>query len=315
MLDLSRHIRTHRPTLVFGILVSLSLLSLITGARVSFVNNGIERLVAITAYPFLKARFAAAEASDYVFTLLFTYDAMREESEQLRERIVRMKQTIYEQRELRAENDRLRGMLDFATESSRLDLRPAGVIENIEGMITVDRGRVHGVLPSMCVLASTGVVGVVVEVDDFTARVATLHHRLCKVGAMVERNRLRAYDGVIHADGTFKLICNMYYIDLQDDVRIGDRVVTSPESIFPSGYPIGTIMNVHEGESLWKWAEVEPIVDPYRLDEVFLVFDVAPSYEDRLGPPPIAVAVDTTADDPAVELSTPPAPLQEQWAP
>ena len=63
----------------------------------------------------------------------------------------------------------------------------------------------------------------------------------------------------------------MNYIDMKDDVQVGDAVVTSPESIFPTGLAIGRVVAVHDTGTLWKTADVEPAVDPYRLDEVFIL--------------------------------------------
>ena len=70
---------------------------------------------------------------------------------------------------------------------------------------------------------------------------------------MVERNRLRAYDGVVHASRSdLTRLCTMEYIDIKDNVRIGDVVVTSPESLFPTGYLIGRVVAVHDSGTLWK---------------------------------------------------------------
>ena len=67
------------------------------------------------------------------------------------------------------------------------------------------------------------------------------------------------------------LQCTMKYIDMKDDVRVNDLVVSSPESMFPAGYTIGRVVKIDESGSLWKSAEIEPAVDIYSLDEVFIV--------------------------------------------
>lgn len=335
MMEFARQIRAHRPAIVFFGLVAASLVSLLSGTETTRIHSGIKRGVELSAYPFHRGRMAAADAASYLYTLFADHAAMREENRNLRDRVASLREAVAGRRELEAENARLRTLLAFQRAQPELDFVLARVMGSMEGMLTVDRGRFHGVAASTPVLVAEGVVGIVVEADDFTSKVATLHHRLCKIGAMVQRNRLRAYDGVVHADGSFRSICNMFYIDLQDDVRIGDLVVTSPESLFPAGYPIGRISNVHEGDTLWKWAEVKPMVDPYRLDEVYLVFQRFPASETLAGPPPAAGArdggtpppatLDAEADAPVAgrkaekpaPVSAPeaPAPPQERWAP
>lgn len=64
----------------------------------------------------------------------------------------------------------------------------------------------------------------------------------------------------------------MQYVDLKDDIRPGDAIVTSGGSVFPSGYPIGTVTEVDDRGPLLKVAYVEPATDPYQVDEVFLVW-------------------------------------------
>jgi len=102
---------------------------------------------------------------------------------------------------------------------------------------------------------------------------------------MVMRNRLRAYDGIIHAgDNDLSRICTMQYIDTKDDVRVGDRVVTSPESLFPSGLPIGSISRVQHVDGLLRTAEVIPAVDPFQLDEVFVIVAAGEGADELIGP-------------------------------
>ncbi len=304
-MNLARYIREHRSGVTLCVLVTLSLVSLLTGTRSTIVHRGIERLVAISSYPFLKAKDAVQDGVNYLAGTLLEYDALREENGVLQEEVVALKKGVTRRGELERENARLRKMLAFVRTTPRLTLEPVEVVESYKGTLRIDRGALHGMQLSMGVVTADGVVGVVTEVDDFTSIVATLHHSACKVGAMVRRNRLRAYDGVVHASGSdLRQLCAMHYIDLKDDVRVGDRVVTSPESIFPAGYPIGVVTAWHDSGSLWKTAEIEPYVDPYRLDEVFVVRQATPQTEDFAGAPrasepppaPLAAATPETPD-------------------
>jgi rod shape-determining protein MreC len=294
-------------------LVLLSLTSLATGFESSIVHRSVSRIVSLTAYPFLESRAMLESAVDRVMTIVFSQEGLRQENEALRQEVALMRRALSARNEMAAENRRLRAAVGFLSTEPRLKLEPAKVIESLKGAITIDRGSRHGIEPFMGVITPQGVVGMVTNVADFSSRVATIHHPDCKIGAMVERNRLRAYDGVLHADGTFRLICSMWYIDMKDDVRVGDRIVTSPESIFPSGFPIGTVAAVHSGEALLKHAEIEPFIDPYRLDEVFVIKAAGPRLEDYQGP----VRPELRARAEAGNLAPPDEtmPLQEKFAP
>ena len=281
-----------------------------TGTKASVLDRGVKHVVSVTAYPFLKVKASFKKASDYVLGFAVRYDAVRKENQVLGKEIIQLKQMLANRAELRQENVRLREALQFVRETPRLTLELVDVLENYKGLLRIDRGSLHGITPSMCLITKEGVVGVITEVSTFTAIAATLNHPECRVGAMVKRNRLRAYDGVVHAGGgDFSPYCRMDYIDMKEDVRVGDVVVTSPESIFPAGCPIGIVTATHEGGSLWKWAEIAPMVDPSRLDEVFLIRHAEATLDELTGPPAVVPNAVYTGELPD-ERS-----MQERYAP
>ncbi|MBW7863607.1 MAG: rod shape-determining protein MreC [Candidatus Hydrogenedens sp.] len=322
MLNLGRILSEHRPVALLAVLVLGSLVSLVRGTESSLVRGGVVRVVAATAWPFLEARRAVSGAAGDAYRFVSDYQGALDEAKALGQEVAKLKTDTARLAMLQAENGRLRNMLGFVRENPRLTLEPVTVLESYKGMLRIDRGGVHGIRPSMCVVSTQGVVGVVTEVADFTSTVATLHHMDCRVGAMVLRNRLRAYDGVVQASGNdLSRICTMEYIDMKEEVRVGDIIVTSPESLFPAGLMIGRISAVHDGGSLWKSAEVVPAVDPYTLDEVFLIRRTVedPSWlsgpkEDFLGMTArtrAAAGEAVSAGTPAPDLRT----LQERFAP
>lgn len=264
--------------------MALCLISLISGTEASFIHRAVERSIELTAYPFLVAKAKIERATDYAAGFVFSYDLLQQDNASMRKDIARLQRALLRHAELHQQNRRLRNMLHFAREEPRLALEPVQVLESFKGVLRIDRGASHGITTSMCAITEKGVVGIITEVSRFTSVVATVHHPECKIGAMVRRNRLRAYDGVIHAGGgDINPYCTMHYIDMKEDVRKGDLVVTSPESVFPAGYPIGIITAIHEAGTLWKTAEVMPHVDPYRLDEVFVVRRALPEARELAG--------------------------------
>ncbi len=286
-----------------------SVISLVTGTESSTIHHGARRIVSMLAFPFLKTVQMADNAGTYIYGFVANYHAIHQENAELRQLVVERNVLLARNNELSAENHRIRRDLNFLREQPHYELEPAGILQNAKGILTIDRGSFHGIERSMAVITRDGVVGVITEVDDFTSIVATLHHPDCKVGVMVWRNRQRAYDGVIHASGSdLSLICTMEYIDFQADVRTGDLVVTSPESLFPAGYPVGIIGAAPTGDTLWRRAEVTPLVDPYRLDIVYIVRRASEPHDILMGPP--------TAKSQNLAPETPDTrPLQERMAP
>ena len=311
---ITRIVTEHRAEVILAVLSFLSLVSLLNETSSSIIQRSLTRVVSVTGYPFLVARTSLEEAVNYSFDFVWRYNDLRKENEKNKILKARLQTTLAHDEELAAENRRLRDMVNFARSEHHLTQTPVRIIGDLRGMLTIDRGRVHGIKRRMAVITERGVVGVVTEVHDFTAGVATLHHRDCRIAAMVHRNRLRAYDGVVKANGTdYNYICSMDFIDMKNDVRPGDIVVTSPESIFPAGLPIGTISVVHETSgALWRWAEIEPAVDPYVLDEAFVITRAVPDEQ--------FLAADVHRDSYREATSLAPAmpderPIQERLAP
>lgn len=305
----------YRSVVLLLVLMLASFLSLVTGTRAQLIHDVVRRLVALTTYPVFQARLAVINAVDSTLDMFFGYRSWVQERSVLESEVVRLREALLRRAEAMEENQRLRRMLAFQREERRLHLIPARVLGGAQGLLEIDRGRRHGVRVPQAVITDKGVVGVVVQVYDLTATVATLHHPKCAVAAMVRRNRLRAYDGVVHGTGNLlEAVCTLDYIETREEgaVQPGDEVVTAPESLFPAGYRIGTVRRIRslpnrsETGTLWKSAEITPAVDPYRLDEVFIVHYFTPDSEEL-----------TAAGSPADKTSDAqvPQPLQEIYAP
>ena len=267
----SRCIHEHRSTIILVVLVVMSLVSLATGAEGVFLRDTIRKAISVTAYPFLKAMGGVTGATSYVTGLFSSHTELRREVDDLRKRLVEMSQNEAQRHELVRENERLRNLIDFVRSERRFDLEPVkvDVMETFKGILLIDRGSLHGMHESMCAVTEDGIVGLVTRVDPTTSSVVTLQNADCKVGAMIVRNRVR---GIVHGSSSeLSYRCTMKYIDMKDDVRVNDLVVSSPESMFPAGYTIGRVVKIDESGSLWKSAEIEPAVDIYSLDEVFIV--------------------------------------------
>ncbi|HIJ64397.1 MAG TPA: rod shape-determining protein MreC [Candidatus Hydrogenedentes bacterium] len=270
-MNLARHIHESRSAVVLAILVALSLVSLASGKRATWVADGLRAAISVASYPFSKALKTVERAADYTTGLFVSYNGALEGNRALQKKLSAAMLRAADRAELAAENTRLRRMLRFERNQPKFCFEPVEVevIGEFERKLQVDRGKKHGVREFMCAMTSDGVVGAVVDVQWLSSHVLTLHHAQCRIGAMIGRNRVR---GIVRGSGSdVSRICTMEYIDINDDVRVGDIVVTSGERIFPRGIVIGTVLSVRSSNSLLKEADVMPAANPYALDELFLV--------------------------------------------
>ena len=151
-------------------------------------------------------------------------------------------------------------------------------LDPYSGVVFIDKGSREGILPQMPVLAEAGgeavaLVGQVVEVYPTWSKVILLTDPSFAADARVERTGDR---GILR--GKAEKICSLEYLPIYSRVKPGDVVVTSGfDELFPPGILIGKIVSVSRKEKfsgVFKTAEVEPLVDLYKLDLVFVLIKV-----------------------------------------
>ncbi len=196
-------------------------------------------------------------------------------------------------RDLRAEVDQLRLRLQqqhALVEQARglerlLELRESIDLDTLSARVigadatpwfrtlTVDRGSSDHVHEDLAVIAPAGVVGRIVGRPGFrVARVHLLIDRNAAAGAMIERTRGPGI--VVGLDDLAQL--RMDYVSNLEDVKVGDRVVTSgAEGIYPAGFAIGTVAETSRGSGLYRTIRVAPAVDFTRVAQVLIVMDGA----------------------------------------
>lgn len=120
---------------------------------------------------------------------------------------------------------------------------------------------------NQAVVSSDGLVGRLVVVSPPYAKVQLVTDRAASVGAMIERTRRQ---GVIR--GGEEGMLEMDFVPLQEDVRVGDRVLSAGiDGVFPRGLPVGTVTAVEPGSELFHRILLRPAVDFGELDQVMVL--------------------------------------------
>lgn len=270
------------------------------------MGDGVKTVVGIVVMPFLTAMNEVENGVGYVKGLVVDYNDWRNTVQTLNSEYTAQKNSIARLEELETENVRLRNMMDFSRSQTSYELMAAEVIQHSRGVLTLDRGSIHGVLQSMCVITADGIIGLVTQTGPLTSSVITLQNANCKVDAMIRWNRVR---GQVQGTGNdLSTICTMHYIDLNDQVREGDMVVTSPDSVFPSGYPVGKIVGTVTPGQLSQSVNILPSANPFVVDEVFILLNADPSQVDLVG-------YSSENEESMNEISIESLSVQERYAP
>ncbi len=266
-------LKAYRSTILFVLICLLCIFSLLVETPSAPIKNILKQGFYLLTYPITSVKTQIGHFLDFLLNVFYKTDYLINENKTLKEELLRLRLSLVEKAEKNHQLEKQLKVSNPPDEWKPLKLLQANVLEVYQGALRIDRGSRDGIHISQPVIVPEGVVGIIIETSLLSSVVATLHHRECRIGAMIKRERLRPYDGVIYPSGDLRKICTMNYIDIYDDIRVGDLVVTSPESVFPPGLPIGIIQSIHESGTLWKSADITPIVDPYKLDSVFIIVD------------------------------------------
>ncbi len=245
--------------LVILIIVSLVLLS----------NNDNRQLHAIRGYTigFVGAMQNALSVIPNVFEL-------KRENRILRQLNVNLSDEVNRLREARLENHHLHQMLSFK-EQGKLPLLPADVVGKslhlLRNTLTIAIGEQDGVRVDMPIICETGLVGKIIATSAHYSVGQLVLNKDFRVSAKVQRSRIV---GIIAWDGGETL--RLKNVAKKQDIREGDVILTSEYSnIFPRDIKIGTVVRISEKTgNLFKDVDVEPNVDFFTLEQVFVVTTV-----------------------------------------
>lgn len=235
-------------------------------------TNLLGRVIVELTSPIQKLATIVVEGTSSIWSHYIYLINVREENEKLKERIESLESHIHQLMEARYENIRLKKLLAFKSNMSPRKFMPAQVIGEDSSIwfktITINRGSSDGLRAGMAVVATQGVVGQIIETFRKVSKVMLITDINSAVDGRIQRTRSRC---ILEGAGDNK--CLLKYIDIHEDVEIGDLVITSGmSSIFPGGLPLGTVAELKEStEGLFKTAVVNPSVDFDSLQEVLVV--------------------------------------------
>ncbi len=192
-------------------------------------------------------------------------------SERLAKEAGVLKQQIAGQEELRLENERLRKLLAFKSESS-YQLTAARVIgrsaDSWSSMVIIDKGTRQGIRSGMAVVSYGGFLGRIVETMEATSKVLLISDPNLAVSAIIQRNR---QEGLV--SGTLGSYLVMRYLSEGADIEAGDIVITSGlNQVYPKGLFLGTVVDTGKDASGWsRRVLIKPAVNMSGIEEVLVI--------------------------------------------
>jgi len=182
-----------------------------------------------------------------------------------------LKQKIRELNDIYAENQRLKGLLEFK-QKTPYHVVACRVIgrspDNWMSLVTVDKGSNQGIRRGLVVITYAGLVGRVTETTPSASKITLINDPDFSVSALIQRSR---QEGLV--SGTLGAYLIMKYLPKDADVKVDDAILTSGLSgNFPKGLSIGKVVEIGEEFSgLSHYALIRPVVNLSAIEEVFVI--------------------------------------------
>lgn len=242
---------------VFSLLIIL-FLSLSHILRASFFNA--------LSFPLNVFTLMRREAGAIIF-----YHRNFRQNEILKKQSDFLKNRLNTHNELILENSRLKQILSFK-QKSPFRLTASRVIgqspDSWSSSIVIDKGRFNGIRRDMTVITYLGLVGRIVDAQEFTSKVILISDPNIGISALSQRSR---QEGLV--SGTLGENLIMRYLPLEPDIKINDIIITSGLNVvYPKGLLIGMVTALgREFSGLSSYAIIKPAVNLSDLEEVLVI--------------------------------------------
>ena len=269
-------------------------------------NTGLE----FVGYILAPCEFVVSEVSG-AWSRYLDLLHVREENDELRERLDNATISISQMREQSKELIRLRKLMNFAVPEdwTAVGARVIGTRIGPQGALNsmlLNKGFLSGAMPGTPLVTPSGVVGRVLRSSPHFSTAVSLFDPSCRIAVISQENR---FQGIVMGTGPNRPL-EVHYVPPNATVNAGEYLVTSGmDGIFPKGIPVAWVESAKPSDtspfqSITAW----PLASFDSLEEVLLLQPVAgrkePNFNrgrDELPMPPLGSG-NATVEPPAVGL-------------
>ena len=255
---------------IFFVGVNIIVLS-ITSSR--YQSSGAGKIALSLAAPFQKVVTFSIRFVKDIWHHYFCLVSVARENEDLKRALSQALERNNQCQEIELSNLRLRNLLNF-----QKTVKSRAIAASLTGKdpspwfksIIIDKGKADGVEKGFPVVVPEGIVGQVIDVSSFYAKVMLIIDQNSAVDALVQNTRAR---GIVKGESTDR--CIFQYVLRKHEIDIGDAVVSSGlDGVFPKGLRIGRVSGVvRRSSGIFQEVTITPHVDFEKLEEVLIILN------------------------------------------
>ena len=236
------------PLVRLAFFASLSLALLVLDARFRY-TEGLRGILALAVHPLQTVASLPVLLAERVGGYFASQAQLREETAELRGRLLAASQDAQRYEAAQAEGAQLRRLI-AAAERQPVKAVGAEILYNgrdpYSRKVIIDKGQQAGVRAGAPVIDESGVVGQVTRAHTLSAEVTLLTDKDQAIPVQVVRNGLRAVAFGAGSSGMLEL----RFMASNAEIQNGDRLVTSGiDGTYPPGIPVGTVARIERDQA------------------------------------------------------------------
>jgi rod shape-determining protein MreC len=227
--------------------------------------------VSLFTHPIQQAAHSPVDFLENAQSYFSSVTRFREENDRLKRRQLDDALALLRTRQLEAENERLRRLLEVK-ERQPINGRVSQILyaarDPFSRRVIIDKGQQDKIVAGQPVVDETGIIGQITRVFPFVSEVTLITDKDQAVPVQIVRNGLRS---VIFGLGNGQL--ELRFMPANADVQNGDMLVTSGlDGIFLPGLPVAKIVHI-ERDTSYSFARIycEPIAGVENFGEVMVL--------------------------------------------
>lgn len=256
------------------LVIIMIILILFSSQRVN--KSKIEGIVGDGLNPIQRVIYNASKIVSDTWNAIVNYSSLISEIEDLNNENGQLKAKINSYKQLVDENFKLREILNFKDRLRDYEFIGGNIIGKNNSYLNnyvIDLGKKDGIQNGMVVIANGGLFGMVTSVSDNWSLVSPLTSGNVAASGFVQRTN--GNQGIVRGyknDGG-KHILKMEYLPIEEDVSVGDFIVTSGlGGIYPANILIGEVISVENDQrNLSKSVFIKPHVNFDYVRELFVI--------------------------------------------